>query len=135
MQDPNVTKLVENGKADLQQQFESFLSSEQGMDPAERQELARLFQKSMDDVAHAPESAAPFDRNAWRNTVESLQLAGGLDDDDAARLIRSLNDALDAFESTESKVALEFSKRVETHGQAEAVAWLRTQQSSGNLIA
>jgi len=133
MQDPNVSKIVEQGRVELQQQFESFLSSEQGMDPAERQELARLFQQSMEDAARAPETAAPFDRNAWRNTVESLQTVGGLSEDDAARLIRSLNDALDAFESKESKIAVEFARRIESDGQDSAIDWLRAQKGKGAL--
>jgi len=133
MQDPNVSKIVDQGRVELQKQFESFLSGEQGMDPAERQELARLFQQSMDDAARSPDTAAPFDRNAWRNTVESLQTVGGLSEDEAARLIRSLNDALDAFESRESQVAVEFARRLEADGQDSAVAWLRAQKGQGAL--
>lgn len=128
--DGDVAQLIQKGQADLQQQFETFLGGEQGMDAAERQEMARLFQQSMTD-ASMDSSASAFDRNAWRNTVESLQQASGMSDDDATQLIRSLNNALDAFESRESQLVLEFTRRIETEGQTAALAWYRSQTAGG----
>ncbi len=128
--DADVAQIVQKGQAELQQQFESFLGGEQGMDAAERQEMARLFQQSMVDASTTgPEQQ--FDRNAWRNTVESLQQSSGMSDDEAAQLIRSLNNALDAFESRESQLVLEFTRRIESEGEAAALAWYRNQKSGG----
>ncbi|WP_101926146.1 MULTISPECIES: hypothetical protein [Luteimonas] len=132
--DGDVAQLIQKGQADLQQQFETFLGGEQGMDAAERQEMARLFQQSMAD-ASTDGSAVAFDRNAWRNTVESLQQASGMSDDDAAQLIRSLNNALDAFESRESQLVLEFTRRIETDGEAAALAWYRSQKAGGTPLS
>lgn len=132
--DGDVAQLIQKGQADLQQQFETFLGGEQGMDAAERQEMARLFQQSMTD-ASMDSSASAFDRNAWRNTVESLQQASGMSDDDATQLIRSLNNALDAFESRESQLVLEFTRRIETEGQTAALAWYRSQTAGGKSQA
>lgn len=126
--DADVAELIKKGQADLQQQFETFLGGEQGMDPAERQEMARLFQQSMTEAA-SDKSAAFLDRNAWRNTVESLQQASGMSDDEATQLIRSLNNALDIFESQDSQMVLEFTRRIETDGQDAALAWYRNQKN------
>ncbi|MCD9029468.1 ANP1/MMN9/VAN1 family protein [Luteimonas sp. BDR2-5] len=127
----DVESLVRKGKDELQRQFESFLAGEQGMDPAERQEMARLFSESMSGVSGpADDSGAPFDRNAWRNTVESLQQASGMSDDEAAQLIRSLNDALDAFESRDSKLVIEFTRRIQTDGEQSALEWYRAQKEA-----
>ncbi|MFP3813667.1 hypothetical protein, partial [Bacillus sp. SIMBA_005] len=59
------------------------------------------------------------------------QQASGMSDDDAAQLIRSLNNALDAFESRESQLVLEFTRRIETDGEAAALAWYRSQKAGG----
>lgn len=128
--DADVARIVQKGQDELQVQFESFLSGEQGMDADERKEMARLFQQSMVD-ASATSAEQQFDRNAWRNTVESLQQSSGMSDEDAAQLIRSLNNALDSFESRESQLVLEFTRRIESDGEAAALAWYRTQKSGG----
>ena len=59
--------------------------------------------------------------------MQALQDAGELEGTDAESLIRRLDEALQPLERKESKLAIEFSRRLADDGEQEALEWLRQQ--------
>jgi len=126
---PEASAFLQKGMADIQRQFQSLLENDTSLDVGQREHMGRFFEQALQDAAASPTSLSEdvFDTNAWRQTVDQLRLRGDVDQDEADHLIRSLNDALAPLERRESKLAIEFSRRLETEGEEKAIAWLRSQ--------
>ncbi|HEY4531031.1 MAG TPA: hypothetical protein VIG97_12045 [Luteimonas sp.] len=114
-------------------QFQEMLQQEGGLEREDRDELARVFEQALQDASASPQSAATdaFDASTWRETVEMLLQGGFVEQGEADHLIRSLNEALAPLQRRESRLAMEFSRRVETEGQEKALEWFRQASKSG----
>lgn len=114
-------------------QFQELLQQEGSLGQDDRDELARVFEQALQDSASSPSSAASdaFDASTWRETVEMLLQGGFVEQGEADHLIRSLNEALAPLQRRESRLAMEFSRRVETEGQEKALEWFRQASKAG----
>lgn len=113
----------------VQQQFQSLLRNDANLSPEQREQMERFLEQSLREAASSSEPIREeiFDPATWRDTVDTLRRSGNIADNDADHLIRSLNDALAPLERRESKLAIEFSRRMATDGEEKAVEWLRQQ--------
>ena len=124
------------GKA-LLGQFQELLQQEGSLGHDDRDELARVFEQALQDAASSPppEASDAFDASTWRETVEMLLQGGFVEQGEADHLIRSLNEALAPLQRRESRLAMEFSRRVETEGQEKALEWFRQASMAGQESA
>lgn len=108
-------------------QFHELLQQEGSLGHEDRDELARVFEQALQDSAASGSTSTPdaFDASTWRETVEMLLQGGFVEQGEADHLIRSLNDALAPLQRRESRLAMEFSRRVESEGQEKALEWFR----------
>lgn len=125
----SVEALVQQGMQKLQEQFQDILQGDVDLGPEQREQMGRMFGQALEHAAATPGPASDdvFDRGVWRETVETLRQSGGVAEDEADALIRSLNDALEPLERRESRLALEFSRRMAADGEQAAIEWLRRQ--------
>lgn len=125
----SVEAMVQEGMAKLQEQFQEILQGDAGLDAKQREQMGEVFGQVLQSAASSPGPASDdaFDRNRWRETVELLRQSGGVAEDEADELIRTLNDALAPLERRESQLALEFSRRMAADGEQAAIEWLRSQ--------
>lgn len=128
---------VQSGLKAIQQQFQALLEADQDINPDQREHMARFFEQALEDAAasSAPAADDVFDPATWTGTVDQLRRSGDIAADEADHLIRSLNEALAPLERRESRLALEFSRRMASEGEARAIAWLRQQSSEGEAEA
>ena len=111
--------------------FESSLKSQHNLSDEERNFLASNFKQAVSSAAADGRDVASLalpDTSQWFDIVASLRDAGAIDEKEATELTRTLNEALKPFEKRETKLALEFSKRLQAEGEASALAWLRAQR-------
>lgn len=130
---------VAEGKERLLQTFQSALQQQSGLDSEDRETLQRMFQEALQQsgAPGAGETADVADSSTWHDTVESLNRNGMVAQEEAHHLIRSLNDALAPLQRRESRLAMEFSRRIETEGREKALEWFReaskaTAEPAGN---
>lgn len=118
-------------------QFQDMLQQEGGLEREDREELARVFEQALQDASASPQSASTeaFDTSTWRETVEMLLQGGFVEQGEADHLIRSLNEALAPLQRRESRLAMEFSRRVETEGQEKALEWFRQASKASDETA
>ena len=114
-------------------QFQDMLQQEGSLEREDREELARVFEQALQDASASSQSTASdaFDTSTWRDTVEMLLQGGFVEQGEADHLIRSLNEALAPLQRRESRLAMEFSRRVETEGQEKALEWFRQASKAG----
>src|SRR5690606_27852607 len=114
-------------------QFQELLQQEGSLGQDDRDDLGRVSEQALQDSASSPSSAASdaFDASTWRETVEMLLQGGFVEQGEADHLIRSLNEALAPLQRRESRLAMEFSRRVETEGQEKALEWFRQASKAG----
>lgn len=124
-----VETLVQQGMQKLQEQFQNILQGDVELDPEQRNQMGQIFEQALQDAAAStgPASEDVFDRNVWRETVDLLRQNGSVEGNEVDELIRSLDDALAPLERRESKLALEFSRRMAAEGEEAAIEWLRRQ--------
>lgn len=104
--------------------FEQLLAADASLDDDMRALLRQQFALAMDagsDLAAAP------DRAVWMDAVQALQASGELADDDANAVIRQISAAMEPLQRRESRIALEFSRRLASDGEQSALAWFRSQ--------
>lgn len=113
----------------VEQQFRSMLHGDAALSAEQREQMEQFLQQSLRETANSSESLpeAVFDPATWRETVDALRRGGNIADDEADHLIRSINDALAPLQRRESKLAIEFSRRMAAEGEQKAVEWLRQQ--------
>lgn len=125
---------LQAGLDELMRDFDAALAETHGLDKAEQDHVRQIFADALADAAANPGISEMPDRSAWIETVESLQHLGAVDADEANHLVRQLDDALQPLQSTESRLAIEFSRRMQQDGEEAALAWLR-ETKSGNQAA
>lgn len=108
--------------------FESALRGSSAGSTGEEQALTDQFAAALRDVAANGDFSAVPDKAAWQSAVEDLQQSGSLTPNESRDLLQQLDIALAPLEKQETKVALEFSRRMQSDGQERALAWLREQQ-------
>ena len=116
---------------DIVREFESLLRDEPDLDQATRDRLSQEFSASMRSDARRNQS--PLDQIAsdqfWEDAVNALKQSGEIADAEANDVVREIAEALKPLQKRETKLALEFGRRLEQDGEQKAVAWLKEQQS------
>lgn len=115
-------------KRSLHAEFVAALASDQSLGDGDKAAIERYFAQAIDYASDEPASDGTGDDvNAWREAVGALQADGSVDEDSANRLIRELTRALQPLHQRESRMAIEFSRRMDRDGEESAVAWLCSQ--------
>lgn len=127
-QDGSRQDLVEALKAELLGDLEGMLRADPAIGADERDTLMSSLAAAMGDGTGGD---ADLDiATALQSSAAQLKrLANELDADGADGLARQLDEALAPLERRETKLAMEFSRRLETDGQERALAWLKQQQA------
>lgn len=121
---------LQDGVDQIAREFEVTLSQDASLDADQRAAIAEQFGAALQQQLDAgPGLPTLPDRREWTDTVDGLKRSGALSESDAAELIRQLDEAFTQFERHETKLAIEFSRRLATDGEASAMAWLREQQA------
>lgn len=121
----SMESLLKEAMQELEQQFQAVLQDDASLDVETREQFGQLFQQALEDAAASPDLDAEPDSAEWVGAVEALRQGGGVADDEANQLIRRINDALAPLQRKESRLAMEFSRRLAADGQEKALAWLR----------
>ena len=105
--------------------------------PAIDHETASISMASSPGAAGRGDTAATVaaqvpDRASWSETVQALQENGAIGGDEANELIRTFESSLQPLERRESRVALEFARRLTTDGEEKALAWFRSQATEAS---
>lgn len=115
--------------AELLGEFDAVLAMNPALDHEAREQLHAEFSRALEDAAEtaATATAQVPDRAAWAETVSALQESGAIGGDEANALVRTFEASLQPLERRESRVALEFARRLATDGEEGALAWFRSQ--------
>src|SRR5690606_17314897 len=128
-QDP-VQAALQEGVEQLLQQFESILEKDLGVDAELREAMQQQFGHALSEAAASPAATEPPDRAAWMEAVQALHKSGSMDEDSANALVRQLDGLLQPLERRESRLAIEFGRRMQSDGADEALAWFREQRAA-----
>jgi len=109
----------------LLQQFMDLLGEDPALDETARAWLQGELTEAMAGVDPSNAEFEAPDRAAWMQAADALQAAGAVSDDEANALVRQLDSALSALDRKESRLAMEFSRRMSRDGEAAALEWLR----------
>src|SRR5690606_24208748 len=75
------------------------------------------------------------DRGVWAEVVKSMQGSGAINERDASDLMRQLDAAIAPLQARESRLAIEFSRRLQSDGEEAALAWFREQIAQDEIEA
>lgn len=120
--------------AQLMGEFEAMLASNPAIDREAREQIQADFSRALEDASKtaAKATASIPDRASWSDTVHALQDNGAIGDEEANELIRTFDASLQPLERRESRVALEFARRLASEGEEQALAWFRSQAVSAS---
>lgn len=115
-------------------EFDAVLADNPAIDREMRDQLHTEFSRALEDAAATAATATADlpDRASWSDTVHALQENGAIGGDEANELIRTFESSLQPLERRESRVALEFARRLATEGEDKALAWFRNQAVEAN---
>lgn len=113
-------------------EFDALLAGNPAVDRETRDQLHAEFASALEDAAAtaATATAALPDRASWSETVQALHDNGAIGDDEVNELIRTFDASLQPLERRESKIALEFARRLASEGEERALAWFRAQSAA-----
>lgn len=121
------------GVDQIARDFEASLREDASLTEAKRTEISQGFAEALEQqLASGGGTPSLPDRQEWTDAIAALRRDGALDESDAAEIIRQLDAAFSQFERHETKLAIEFSRRMQADGEDSAMAWLREQQSAAN---
>jgi hypothetical protein len=120
---------VDAAVTQLAGEFEQILGEDSGLDARFREELQAQFVAALRDAGAKQNELQVPDRAEWRDTVQALQDSGAVESDDANELLRRFEGAMQTFERRDSRIALEFARRLQSEGEEQALAWYRAQNA------
>src|SRR5690606_11034529 len=103
-------------------EFESALRSEPGIGQDGLDFLMPFLRDAVEQASLQP-FRAEIDPAAWKAAFDGI-VGDALDDGEGSAMVRRLNEAVEPLGDEKTQVALEFARRVQTDGQAAAIAWL-----------
>lgn len=120
-------ELIDEGMSELLAQFETLLREEPDFDQATREALAGQLRDGMVAAVGSTEQLPEglFDKSSWNEAVESLRKMGAISSSEADDVTRRLSEALAPLDRRESKLAVEFSRRLADEGEEKALVWLK----------
>lgn len=110
----------------LLRDLDAVLRNEPGIDDEVRQLLQGQFAEALETAeANSGAAASVPARADWLDAIEALRQSGLVGDNDVNELVRQIDTALAPLQRRESKLAVEFSRRIQEEGQERALAWFR----------
>lgn len=103
-------------------EFESALRDEPGVGQEGLDFLMPYLRDAVEQASLQP-FRAEIDPAAWMAAFDGI-VGDALDEGERNALVRQLNEAVEPLGDQKTQVALEFARRVQTDGQAAALAWL-----------
>lgn len=107
------------------------LSDQHMLDAGEIDELMAHFHSAVMSAPLEP-ATSTLDVSRWIEVLEELAAANtqaGVDDDDHNALLRQIGELRTSFDNPELQIALEYSRRLQADGEAEASAWLARRRA------
>lgn len=125
---------LQKGLAEVRQMFDAVLQRNADLGSDQREQMRRFFDQALEDAAASPGPAPEdvFDTATWKDMAGVLRQNGGIAEDDEDSVIRTLNDALAPLEKRETRLTIEFNRRMEVDGQQAAIEWLRGQSADSS---
>lgn len=115
----------------LLQELEAVLRDEPGLDSDLRQVLQAQFSEALEMAARDPQASATVPaRGDWLDAIDALKQSGLLAEGEVNDLVRQIDGALAPLERRESKLAVEFSRRIQEQGHESALAWFRQARAA-----
>lgn len=114
-------------------EFESALRDEPGIGQEGLDFLMPFLRDAVEQASLQP-ARAEVEPAAWMSAFDAL-VGDALEEGERNALVRQLNEAVEPFSDDKTKVALEFAKRVQSEGQASALAWLEEQKKKAEKKA
>lgn len=123
----------------LIEEFNAALWTQKGVLGLDEEQLQRLSGHFRRALAQLPQDA-PVSPVSVDELTASLLEAGratsaGMDAPDSAALHRTIGEVAGTLERRESRIALEFSQRMQVEGRDSALAWLRAQVATESAQA
>lgn len=115
---------------ELLSQIDGLLRDQPSLDEKDREAFSEVFAASLQEVVESGAHQQPLSEAEFQQTINGLKrhaAEAGKEDSDLAR---HLAGAIASLEQRQTKLALEFGRRLRADGQSSALAWLRQQQSS-----
>lgn len=128
----SVEDLVEEMRGELLGQLEEIMRGDASLDQADRDQLLEHFSNAF-GAGDGSTAAGGDVESALNDSARQLKEIGASQDDGSGDLVRELNRALEPLERRETKVALEFGRRLQADGQSSALAWLKEQQQADEV--
>jgi len=119
---------------ELLDEIDDLLRNETSLEQEDRQTFAEHFNNALREVVDAGDYATIDTQSTLQDSVDQLKQYAAEIDDGTDGLVRQLNNALAPLERRETKIALEFSRRLDVDGQESALAWLREQQEADEQV-
>lgn len=111
-------------------QFDEVFNASSGLSDEDLALLREQFQQAAREAEQSSSAAAVLpERTEWVGVVDALREMGAVEEDESNELIRKLDDALQPLQQRKVKIAMEFSRRLQEHGEAEALEWFRAQDA------
>lgn len=124
-------ELTEGPGKRLLQELETVLRAEPGLDSDMRQMLQAQFAEALEIAERDPRATASVPaRGEWLDAIDALKQSGLLADGEVNDLIRQIDGALAPLERRESRLAIEFSRRIQEQGQEQALEWFRQARAA-----
>lgn len=115
----------------LLQDLETVLRDEPGLDSDMRQMLQAQFAEAVEMAERDPQATAAVPaRGEWLDAIDALKQSGLLAEGEVNDLIRQIDGALAPLERRESKLAVEFSRRIQEQGHESAMEWFRQARAA-----
>ena len=116
--------------SELLGQIDDLLRNQPSIGQEDREAFNEHFGAALRKAVDAGDAAGSGGGASLQDSVEQLKRYAAEVDDGSNELVRRLNDALAPLERRETKIALEFSRRLQADGQESAMSWLREQQQA-----
>lgn len=102
--------------------FETALRNEPGIGEEGLEFLMPFLRDAVEQASLQP-LRADIDPGAWMSAFDGI-VGESLPEDERNALVRRLNEAVEPLADQKTQVALEFARRIQSEGEAAAIAWL-----------
>jgi len=116
-------------KQEVVQKFEASLREQPKLDAEGLEFILEQFRQAVFNAPLEP-GIVPLDADSWAPTLNDLVQNGLLEEDERNALARQFEQAAAVSQGNDTKIVLEFAKRLKRDGEASAMEWL-TRQPDG----
>ena len=114
---------------ELAGELDEMLRADPSFDEVDRQAFGEHFESALRDIVASGAYAEIPDESAWQESIDELKRHSSTSAE-VDGLAGQIDGALASLERRETKIAVEFSRRLQVDGQESALAWFREQSAS-----